>query len=51
MALKAIPEKAKSQAIEQLQQTLMLNPHNPSRKEKNAQKLKQNEFLPVMHAA
>jgi len=28
----------------------MLNPHNPSRNEKNAQKLKQNEFLPVMRA-
>jgi hypothetical protein len=23
----------------------MLNPHNPSRNEKNAQKLKQNEFF------
>jgi len=28
----------------------MFNPHIPSRKEKNARKLKQNEFLPVMHA-
>jgi hypothetical protein len=37
MALKAIPEKAKSQQIEQLQQTLTLNPHIPSRNEENAQ--------------
>jgi hypothetical protein len=29
----------------------MLNPHNPSRNEENAQKLKQNEFLPVMRAS
>jgi hypothetical protein len=33
---------------EQLQQTLILNPHISSRKEENARKLKQNEFLPVM---
>jgi hypothetical protein len=29
----------------------MLNPHIPSRNEENAQKLKENEFLPVMRAA
>jgi hypothetical protein len=41
-------KRRKVKQIEQLQQTLMLNPHNPSRNEENAQKLKQNEFLPVM---
>jgi hypothetical protein len=43
-------KRRKVKQIEQLQQTLMLNPHNPSRNEENAQKLKQNEFLPVMRA-
>jgi hypothetical protein len=43
-------KRRKVKQFEQLQQTLMLNPHNPSRIEENAQKLKQNEFLPVMRA-
>jgi hypothetical protein len=38
-------KRRKVKQIEQLQQTLMLNPHNPSRNEENAQKLKQNEFF------
>jgi hypothetical protein len=38
-------KRRKVKQIEQLQQTLMLNPHNPSGNEENAQKLKQNEFF------
>jgi hypothetical protein len=38
-------KRRKVKQIEQLQQTLMLNPHIPSRNEENAQKLKQNEFF------
>jgi hypothetical protein len=43
-------KRRKVKQFEQLQQTLMLNPHIPSRNEENAQKLKENEFLPVMRA-
>jgi hypothetical protein len=42
---KQAQKRRKVKQIEQLQQTLMLNPHIPSRKEENAQKLKQNEFF------
>jgi hypothetical protein len=38
-------KRRKVKQIEQLQQTLMPNPHIPSRKQTNAQKLKQNEFF------
>jgi hypothetical protein len=42
---KQAQKRRKVKQIEQLQQTLMLKPHIPSRNEKNAQKLKQNEFF------
>jgi hypothetical protein len=42
---KQAQKRRKVKQFEQLQQTLMLNPHIPSRNEENAQKLKENEFF------
>jgi hypothetical protein len=38
-------KRRKVKQFEQLQQTLMPNPHIPSRKDKNTRKLKENEFF------
>jgi len=42
---KQAPNWLKVKAIEQLQQTLILNKHIPSGSRKQTQKLKQNEFF------
>jgi hypothetical protein len=44
-AAKGNPEKAKSQVNQTASANACSTPHNPSKKQINAQKLKQNEFF------